>query len=616
MGKAKRGATNLIGILAVDKPCSVTSHDVVDEIRRITGEGRVGHTGTLDPMATGLLLICIGPATRLSNLITAHDKTYQARIVFGSATSTDDAEGEIIATVPVPEGLGDAHYVLRVLEAFTGTFEQMPPQFAAIKKDGRKAYQSARQGKAVELEPRVVTIHSIKLIEATDHYWDIGAQVSKGTYIRSLARDLGEAVGSRAHLASLRRTRCGKVSIEQACTLEELRAAACDVHDFFLDPQVDLGIPEESIPMSLREALRRDKGDGPLCPPSIPLSYTEPAFSCHSEHQRRILPALAPVHRLDSNLVLGEFVCAIGVFDGVHQGHRFLIDKTIEQARHLQLPAIAITFDRDPDELFVRPGALRKLLSNEDRISLLAQSGVDAVCVIPFERELSRLDPQSFLDVVIAKHGSPRGIHIGSDFRFGHKAAGTTEDLTLWASAHNCEVFPHNLYTDAGSSVTSTRIRNALQAGDLALANKLLMRPHYIWATVVKGRSAGRNLGFPTANLRPDDYLIPPADGVYVSAVIIEGRLYRAATSVGVPSTFTHTSPTIEAHILDFDDDLYGLRLQIFFFELLRPMISFSTVDELQKTVFHNIEQTRTYKLPTSIESCTEPTLSSSQAAG
>ena len=247
MARAKRGATDLSGIIAVDKPRSMTSHDVVNEIRRITGEGRIGHAGTLDPMATGLLLICVGPATRLSNQIMSHDKTYQARIVFGIATDTDDAEGRVIASAPLPEKLADTRFAEQVLEAFIGTQEQLPPQFAAIKKDGRKAYQIARQGGLIEFDPRTVTVHSLRLIEARDDFWDIEASVSKGTYIRSLARDLGEAVGSRAHLAILRRIQCGKLTVDQACTLEKLRSSSGDLCEFFLDPCRDLGIPEKLV---------------------------------------------------------------------------------------------------------------------------------------------------------------------------------------------------------------------------------------------------------------------------------------------------------------------------------------------------------------------------------
>ena len=306
----------------------------------------------------------------------------------------------------------------------------------------------------------------------------------------------------------------------------------------------------------------------------------------------------ANIIHLNPDLKLGEFVCAIGVFDGLHEGHRYIINETIEQARRLQVPAIVITFDRDPDEMFLEPAAQRKLLSNEDRISFLASSGADSVLVIPFNPKLSHREPENFLNAVIGASGIARGIHVGSDFRFGHKAAGIVDDLELWCSDRGCDVFGHDLLTSEGSSVTATRIRNALEEADLALANKLLMRPHYIWAEVISGRSAGRELGFPTANLKIEEYLVCPADGVYSGALIIDGRPYKAAISVGVPVTFSNTTKTIEAHILDFDSDLYGRRLQVFFFEYLREMIGFDTVDELKKTVFHNIEQARASLIP------------------
>ena len=233
MSKAKRGATDLNGVIAVDKPRGMTSHDVVNVIRLITGEGRVGHAGTLDPMATGLLLVCIGPATRLSDQLMSCDKVYEARIVFGEATDTDDAEGIVIASAPPPDSLCEMWFVRQTLDAFTGELQQLPPQYSAIKTNGRKAYETARKGESTDLKPRPVTIHSLEIIEARDGHWDIRARVSKGAYIRALARDIGEAMGSKAHLAGLRRTRCGEVTIGQAHTLEELQSD--DIRSFFLD---------------------------------------------------------------------------------------------------------------------------------------------------------------------------------------------------------------------------------------------------------------------------------------------------------------------------------------------------------------------------------------------
>ena len=233
MAKPRRGATDLSGVLAVDKPSGMTSHDVVDRLRRITGEGRIGHAGTLDPAATGLLLVCIGPACRLADELMVGDKTYEARVLFGAATDTDDAEGSVIATAPIPAELADGDFARGVLAGFVGEQQQMPPQFAAIKKDGKAAYKSARAGIHVELEPRTVTVHELRLIAATKDYWDIEAKVSKGTYIRSLARDLGETIGSKAHVGALRRTKSGTIDLDSAHTLEELERA--DIRTFFLE---------------------------------------------------------------------------------------------------------------------------------------------------------------------------------------------------------------------------------------------------------------------------------------------------------------------------------------------------------------------------------------------
>jgi tRNA pseudouridine55 synthase len=236
----------------VDKPSNMTSHDVVDFLRRVTGEGRIGHAGTLDPAATGLLLVCVGPATRLSEALMGGDKTYEARVVFGTATDTDDAEGRPVAVAPLPADLVDADYARGILAGFIGTQKQVPPQFAAIKKGGKKAYELARAGKTVELEPRDVTIHALRLIEATASHWDIEAEVSKGTYLRSLARDLGVAVRSRAHLGALCRTRIGPVSITQAHTLAKLERV--DIRSCFLDPVADLKLARESLPEGIIHA--------------------------------------------------------------------------------------------------------------------------------------------------------------------------------------------------------------------------------------------------------------------------------------------------------------------------------------------------------------------------
>ncbi len=220
----KRPESPLHGILLIDKPSGWTSHDVVARARRITGQRRIGHTGTLDPMATGLLVLCLGNATRLVEYITGHDKRYSGEIALGVTTTTADAEGEPTATRPVPP-LDEA--TLRAIEQrFSGDLQQAPPAFSAIKVDGRRAYDLARQGELSELPPRPVRIHSLRLTTIAPGRLSIEVHCGAGTYVRSLARDIGEVIGCGGHLAALRRHSAGPFSLATAITLEQLQEYA------------------------------------------------------------------------------------------------------------------------------------------------------------------------------------------------------------------------------------------------------------------------------------------------------------------------------------------------------------------------------------------------------
>jgi tRNA pseudouridine55 synthase len=243
--RTRRGATDLSGILAIDKPAGMTSHDVVGRVRQATGERRVGHAGTLDPMATGLLVVLVGPATRLAPYLTSAEKTYEARIVFGAETNTDDAEGEVTRTAHVPDEIGDPFFARGTIAALVGTHEQVPPAFSAIKRGGVTAYAAARKGEALKLEPRLIRIDSATLlgVDCQDGcVWDVEFSVSKGTYIRALARDLGCALDTAAHLGALRRTRSGALTLADARTLDDVEAAS-DVRTLFADPLAALGLP-------------------------------------------------------------------------------------------------------------------------------------------------------------------------------------------------------------------------------------------------------------------------------------------------------------------------------------------------------------------------------------
>lgn len=215
------------GVLVVHKPAGPTSHDIVGLVRRLAGTRRIGHGGTLDPFASGVLPLFLGAATRLAEYHLGRDKRYRATVCFGASSTTDDLEGELTRAGKAP----DQAAVEAALAGFRGTIEQRPPDFSAVKIGGRRAYAMARAGITPELRPRTVTIHALELLswDATDADRPIGTidlSCSAGTYVRSVARDLGAATGSAAYLGSLVRTSSGSFGLEDAVSVETIREAA------------------------------------------------------------------------------------------------------------------------------------------------------------------------------------------------------------------------------------------------------------------------------------------------------------------------------------------------------------------------------------------------------
>jgi tRNA pseudouridine55 synthase len=211
------------GALVVDKPVGMTSHDVVQAIRNGTGLRRAGHTGTLDPRASGVLVILVGPAVRLSEYVSASDKRYQAIIRLGGSTDTFDAEGLVTPTKD-PVNVTEAQFET-ALQTFVGEIEQTPPPYSAVKVQGRKAYEMAREGEEVELAPRKITVHHLEVLEWAPPEVVIDVHCSSGTYVRSLANDLGVMLGCGAYLVGLRRTKSGRFSLRDSVPLRKLQEA-------------------------------------------------------------------------------------------------------------------------------------------------------------------------------------------------------------------------------------------------------------------------------------------------------------------------------------------------------------------------------------------------------
>ncbi len=223
MSKRRKGDSGLTGVVLIDKEPGWTSHDVVARARGLTGQRRIGHTGALDPMATGLLVLCLGRATRLVEYMMASEKAYEGEIALGQETDTDDAEGAPTRTGEVPDGAIDLDAIaLR----FSGEIMQTPPAYSAVKVEGRRAYALARKGETPELRPRAVRVASLRLERVDAGRLRVAVRCGPGMYVRSLARDIGRTIGCGAHLASLRRTGSGAFHVREAVPVEALGAFA------------------------------------------------------------------------------------------------------------------------------------------------------------------------------------------------------------------------------------------------------------------------------------------------------------------------------------------------------------------------------------------------------
>ncbi len=296
----------------------------------------------------------------------------------------------------------------------------------------------------------------------------------------------------------------------------------------------------------------------------------------------------------------GPSVVTIGVFDGVHRGHQRVVRRAVEVAAQLRLPVVVVTFDPHPDEV-VRPGCHPPFLcSARRRAQLLAGLGAEAVCVLPFTREFSRLSPDEFVRAVLVDRLHAARVVVGEDFRFGHRAAGDIGLLTELGAKYDFVAEGEPLLADDGVRISSTGIRAELAAGDVAAAARDLGRPHRVEGVVVRGMQRGRALGFPTANTETLPHTAVPADGVYAGWLTALGadredlQRWPAAISVGTNPQFNGTERTVEAYALDRDDlDLYGSHAAVDFVARLRGQERFGSVDELIAQMHRDVDAAR-----------------------
>lgn len=284
----------------------------------------------------------------------------------------------------------------------------------------------------------------------------------------------------------------------------------------------------------------------------------------------------------------------MGTFDGVHLGHRALLDAALRDARTRSELVVAVTFIPAPEEVLAPDAGRRRLLSDCGRVAQLLATGADAVVAFDFTQTFASLAPEAFVDEALLAAQPTSAVHVGTNFRFGVFGAATPEVLSTLGTERGFTCVVHELEKVEGDVVSSTRIRRLLEAGSVAEAATLLGRAHFVRGAVVHGRGEGTGFGFPTANVEVDPHDCLPAQGVYACYVEVEGALWPAAVNVGAPVSFdVDKTSFLEASLIGFTGDIYGRQVAVHFVAWLRAARRFDTLEELTATVLDNIAWVR-----------------------
>ncbi len=596
------------GFIIVHKPKDFTSHDVVNVIRRHFRKQKVGHTGTLDPGATGVLPVCVGKATKLQDQMMAMAKTYRCDLVFGLDSDTLDRDGDVTATDP---GFSlDGGGLREVLASFQGEIEQVPPMVSAVKIAGVPLYKLARKGEEVERKPRRVTVYGIEVLALKEAApfptATVAITCSKGTYVRALAKDIAAKLGTTAIVDHLVRTATGPFRLDQALSLETIAERAENGDFSFLLP-LRAAVPEMPVVTVGDIAEIRAVLAGNLLPGYGDLAAEQTYFLEDPAHDPLALAHFIPGLGLKPYKILrereeerepkagfllvdtegtGDAAIALGNFDGVHRGHQLLIRAMRQSAEKKGLASLVLTFDPHPKQFFRPEGDCFTLQQKADKAVQVARLGVDGLCFYPFDAALSQMTPEDFLAEVLIRRFHAKEIFVGYDFKFGRGGAGNGPWLREEAARQGIAVHIVEQVAYRGEAVSSSRIKAALTAGDVGFANFLLGYRFLLRGRVVAGKRLGRTLGFPTANLAVPPRQFVPGPGVYAFWVETEAGIFPGVGNIGSrPTLGENLPPTVEAHLIDADLDLYGREIALAFVAKIRDEQKFPDLEALKAQI-------------------------------
>lgn len=603
------------GFVNLYKPKDFTSHDALNIVRRYFRGTKIGHGGTLDPDATGVLPVCIGKGTKLQDLVMGGDKAYEADVIFGLTSLSLDCGGEV--TVTDRDFRLDFEKLAQVLKNLQGKQMQIPPLVSAIKQEGVPLYKRARRGETVELEPRAIEIYAIELkaVWADEPFprIRIGVKCSKGTYIRSLGRDIGEAMGTTAVIDHLERTVSGMFSLENAVTLEELKDY-CENKDYSFIIPMDVAVShlprfdvadgaqwKAVLDGNALPAKDWENGMVALCDPCgtlMAVGHVEDEWlKPHKilwERRKRKAP-LTVMHDLSEKDCSDGSAVVIGNFDGLHLGHRFLIEHCVKDAERRGLPSVVLTFEPHPKVYFGAEDHVH-LQSAAKKQKLIDELGADQLLILPFNREMAEMESECFLREILLDRLHAKVVYVGDDFSYGRGGCGTAQSLREQGAENGVEVHVVPRLTYGNKPISSSRIKALLRAGNILEASRLLGQPYVVVGVVQHGREIGRTIGFPTANLCFEENVLVPRSGVYIALVRYNGKKYEAVACIGHrPTVEEGQSVNLEVHFLDADLDLYGREIAVTLISFLRGEEKFGSLDELKNAIAGDKERAKKF---------------------
>ena len=537
------------GIINVNKEAGMTSFDVLRALKRILHEKKMGHAGTLDPMAEGVLLVCVGKATKLVDSLMSEVKIYRAELLLGVETDTEDSTGKLLLE---EERHVTEEDVLSAFQALLGKREQIPPMYSAKKVEGKRLYSMAREGIVIERKPSRIEIFSIELLSMTEpepfeplpckgKHQRIAFRVkcSKGTYIRTLCTEIGVKLGTKACMSALLREEVGEFQLKESKRLSEIE---------------------------------HDMKQGNLS------SFLKPA-----------LYSKVPT------------VLTFGKFDGVHIGHQKIFSSVFRISEEEGLRSAVLSFTMEKDSFFLQ--GRKDMLSTEDEhFTRLKNAGFHEVYLYPLTIEAARMSPEDFVRLILIEALKVKYLVVGTDCSFGYQGAGNVALLKSLQGKYGFRLTVVDKVLTENSDgmeveVSSSYIRKALEEGRVEEAAKLLGREYSINGTVVHGKAIGRSLSFPTANIFPKEGKLTPKEGVYYTRVMALGEEYDAMTNIGRNPSISAENPlTIESHLLDFDRDIYGEKIRVSFVRRIREQKQFPNLEDLKaqlKTDLLTVEQFR-----------------------